>query len=375
MGQFSFDCTSCGGKSQFDWTCDAVVALRYPEHKSGLVYVCGKYDSYGRVHIAVVNDPTDRIDGGKWNAAGKEVIRKRKKVVVRSCLGSSKARPAPLAKQVESIKPPAKLVVVGDTGLGEYDCRGNLLHAMNLVEVDRLIVGVAGVEYFDRVGKHVEAEAVYCFGDGGVTFDALSAEQQKEIKQFLREQQRVQEKEQQSTEGTKTLGKVGNDEKENDVNRQAVEGDEAITLKNVEKAMLDGTRFCVPVGTSVLACLSQSMVKVILKADREQEEESQIKYEVYEVIRTIVKKILKGDRQKDGTIHSSSEADSDSDSDSGSPAQAVLDVLANSAESCKGRELDVVEGTNDLPPPIVAHMPPTVRTSASSFYASDCTIC
>ena len=160
----------------------------------------GEYDSYGRVDVAVVADP-----------------------------------------QCEE-----------ESGLGEYDCRGKLVHETSLQQVDRIQVGV---DDFDR--NQVEAKAVYCFGECGVEFGALPTEQQKEIKRFLA-QQEAQNKEQEASGGGKAA-----DEEEKDETFPSV-----ITLANLEDTPLDGTRFCVPEGISVLGSLSQSTAKMILEAEQ-----------------------------------------------------------------------------------------------------------
>lgn len=46
MGMFSYSCTKCGGKDQFDWMNGCVV-------KIGGFYVRATYDGYGRAKIAV----------------------------------------------------------------------------------------------------------------------------------------------------------------------------------------------------------------------------------------------------------------------------------------------------------------------------------
>ena len=52
MGQFSFACSACGDKEQFDWTDEVVVALK--NQKTGeIAHVTGRYGSYGDVYIDV----------------------------------------------------------------------------------------------------------------------------------------------------------------------------------------------------------------------------------------------------------------------------------------------------------------------------------
>lgn len=54
MGEFSYGCAECGGKSQFDWTTPCLVELAL---KTGAtLHVAGYYDGYGSVTCRVGDD-------------------------------------------------------------------------------------------------------------------------------------------------------------------------------------------------------------------------------------------------------------------------------------------------------------------------------
>lgn len=50
MGEFSYECSRCGGHEQFDWETTSVVKL-------GDSYIKAEYDGYGRTKVFVVTNP------------------------------------------------------------------------------------------------------------------------------------------------------------------------------------------------------------------------------------------------------------------------------------------------------------------------------
>jgi RHS repeat-associated protein len=68
MGFSSFDCSTCGGHEQFDWTDNVVVALKNVK-TSEVRHVLGKYDCYGGVSINVCKGAPGKYDA-KGNMVG-----------------------------------------------------------------------------------------------------------------------------------------------------------------------------------------------------------------------------------------------------------------------------------------------------------------
>jgi len=69
MGFSSFDCSTCGGHEQFDWTDNVVVALKNVKTNE-VRHVLGKYDCYGGVSINVCKGAP-----GKYDAKGNMTVK------------------------------------------------------------------------------------------------------------------------------------------------------------------------------------------------------------------------------------------------------------------------------------------------------------